>query len=88
VTDHGRAVWTVRAYADTRIVFSSDYTSRANRPGLTFLRAVDSASDGAVRAVIANRAGATFFLTPARDRVVFSFDEDGDRAGLYVAPLP
>ena len=87
-TIHGRAVWLGRGYADTRIVFSGDTTTRPDRPGLSVLRAVDSAADKATPTVIATSAGATFFLTQARDRVVFSFNDGGDRAGIYAAPLP
>jgi hypothetical protein len=87
VTAHGDGVWAVRATAGARIVFNDQYVAVPKRPGRAVLRAVDTA--GAARpTTIATDAGADFFLTQARDRVVFSFDDGSDRAGLYVAPLP
>jgi len=83
---HGRGVWTTRAYADTRVVFTSDFVPLPERRGRTVLRAADTVA--AASSVIATFAGPDFFLTPERDRVVFSFNDGSDRAGLYVAPLP
>ncbi len=85
-TIHGRAVWTTRAYSDARVVFTSDFVPLPERRGRTVLRTADTA--GTASSIIATFAGPDFFLTPERDRVVFSFNDGSDRAGLYVAPLP
>jgi len=85
---HGTRVWTTRGYADARVVFTSDYVPIPERPGRAVLRAVDTGSPDAVPQVLATFAGADFALTPARDAVVFSFNDGTERAGLYIAPLP
>jgi hypothetical protein len=85
---YGQRVWITRAYADTRVAFTSDYVPVPERPGRAVLRVADTADGGAASSIIATFAGADFFLTPARDRVVFSFNDGTDRAGLYVASLP
>jgi hypothetical protein len=88
VAEHGRGVWITRAYAGTRAVFTSDYVPFPERAGLAMLRAADTADATATATVIASPVGADFALTKARDRVVFSLQDGGDLAGLYVAPLP
>jgi hypothetical protein len=88
VATYGQNVWTTIAYADSRIVFTSDYLPVPKRPGLAVLRVADTADDGAPTTVIATSAGPDFALTPARDAVVFSFNDGSDRSGLYSAPLP
>jgi hypothetical protein len=87
-TVHGERVWTVNAYAHSRVVFSADYAAVPKRPGHVTLAAADTSS-GAAPTVIATDAGAYGFVTAARDRVVFSFHgAAGDGPGLYVASLP
>jgi hypothetical protein len=84
----GRRVWYTRAYADTRVAFTSDYVPVPERPGRAVLRVADTADGGDTSSIIATFAGADFFLTAAGDRVVFSFNDGTARAGLYVASLP
>jgi hypothetical protein len=83
---HAEGVWSQRAYAGTRIVYANQYVPVPDRPGLVELHTVDTA--GGLPAAVARPAGATYVLTAARDRVVFTFDDGSDRRGLYVAPLP
>ncbi|HTA19148.1 MAG TPA: hypothetical protein VK989_07630, partial [Polyangia bacterium] len=85
-TIHGRGVWTTRGYSGARVAFTSDYVPLPERRGRAVLRTVDTA--GTASSIIATFAGPDFSLTPERDRVVFSFNDGSDRAGLYVAPLP
>jgi hypothetical protein len=83
----GHDEWTLRAYADSRVVFTDSYLPQAKRGGRAVLRAADASSSDAP-SVIASYAGADFALTAARDRVAFSFNDGSARAGLYLAPLP
>jgi hypothetical protein len=85
---HGERVWTLNAYAGSRIVFSADYADVPERVGRATLEAVDTSSGGAPT-VIATDAGAYAYVTGAGDQVVFSFHAAaGSGPGLYTAPLP
>jgi hypothetical protein len=67
----------------------ADYVVVPERTGLVTLRARDAAagSDGPAT-VIATDATADFYLTAARDQIVYSSRADSAAAGLYAAPLP
>lgn len=83
----GAGGWTVRGYAGARVVYTDQYTPVAKRPGRAVLRTLDL-STGDPPTVVATHAGAYFYLSQARDRVAFSFNDGSAQSGLYVAPLP
>jgi hypothetical protein len=83
----GQGGWTVASAGGSRIVFSDTYTPIAKRPGRGVLRVADLASD-APPAIIATHAGANFYLTHARDQVLFSFNDGSPQSGICAAPLP
>ena len=84
---YGEIGWTVRAYAGSRIVFTDQYAPVAKRTGRAVLRTLD-VSGGGSPVVVATHAGAYFYLTQAKDRVAFSFNDGSAQSGLYLAPLP
>ena len=84
---YGQGGWSVLAYAGSRVVFTDAYAPVAKRPGRAVLRTLDFSKGGAP-AVVATHAGAYFYLTQAKDRVAFSFNDGSPQAGLYLAPLP
>jgi hypothetical protein len=86
-TVYGQGGWTVFAYAGSRVVFTDQYAPVAKRPGHAVLRTLDFSTGGAP-AVVATHAGAYFYVTQAKDRVAFSFNDGSPQAGLYLAPLP
>jgi hypothetical protein len=86
-TTLGTGVWSALAYADTRVVFLSDYSPVPEGRGRGVLRAADTASAGAP-IVLATAVGGAFMLTPRGDAVVYSVNDGTERAGLYVTPLP
>jgi len=83
----GPGGWTVASAGGARVVFTDAYTPIAKRPGRGVLRVADLAS-GAPPAIVATHAGATFYLTHARDQVLFSFNDGGPQSGIYAAALP
>ena len=84
---YGQGGWSVLAYAGSRVAFTDEYAPVAKRPGRAVLRTLDLSTGGAP-AVVATHAGAYFYLTHAKDRVAFSFNDGSPQAGLYLAPLP
>ena len=86
-TVYGQGGWTVLAYAGSRVVFMDQYAPVAKRAGRAVLRTLDFSTGGAP-ALVATHAGAYFYLTQAKDRVAFSFNDGGPQSGLYLAPLP
>ena len=87
VTEHAKNVWTVSAYAGSRVVFNDDYVPVPKRLGRATLRTVDTALSDAP-AIIATHAGSTFVMNQAKDHVFFSFDDGTEKSGVYAAPLP
>jgi hypothetical protein len=83
----GGGGWTVVGVGGARIVFTDGYTPIAKRPGRGVLRFADLAS-GEAPAIIATHAGADFYLTHARDQVLFSFNDGSPQSGIYAAPVP
>ncbi len=83
----GRDVVTVAASSGAHVLYTDGYTLVGRRPGRTVLHAADL-STGAGPTVLATDAGGAFYLTRARDRVVYSFDDGSPRAGIYVADAP
>jgi hypothetical protein len=83
----GPGGWTVASAGGARIVFTDAYTPIAKRPGRGVLRVADLPS-GAAPTILATHAGATFYLTHARDQVLFSFNDGSPQSGIYTAALP
>jgi hypothetical protein len=83
----GQEGWIVRATGGARVVYTDQYTPVAKRPGRAVLRTLDLAGD-APPTIVATHAGAYFYLSKARDRVAFSFNDGSAQSGLYVAPIP
>ncbi len=83
----GQGAVTVAATSGARILYTDASTLGAGGSGRSVLNAADLAT-GAAPVVLATDAGASFYLTRARDRVVYAFDDGGPRAGIYVAAVP
>jgi hypothetical protein len=85
----GHGVWVAWGYRQTGVVLGADFASVPERPGRVTIQTRDAAAGGGDQpTTIAANAGADFFLTAARDRVVLSVPGTSGAAGLYVAPLP
>src|SRR5690242_6239258 len=64
-------------------------STRSDRGGRASERRIEAGSVALREGlVIPTDAGADFFLTEARDRLAFSFNDGSARAGVYVADLP
>jgi hypothetical protein len=81
----GSNVWENYAATGTKVVFNQNY-DRTNQ--LADIAVADVAST-APATVLVTQADAYFFLSPARDKVVYSWsDQPGGQEGVWVAPVP
>ncbi len=87
---HGTKVWNSWAGTGTLVVYNDNYKSSPKSSlgdGRADLRVLDVAKSDAAM-LLAAQAEADFYLTAAKDKVVFALQQGGaDQQGIYVAPL-
>jgi hypothetical protein len=90
----GQTVWLNFSTSGTKILFNDNWSNGINGgnqgAGQADLEAIDTAQSAPKPKTLAGQADAYFYLTAAKDKVVYSwsYDNTSPLAGLYVVPVP
>jgi hypothetical protein len=86
----GTNVWSSLSPSLAKVVFSANYVPdpAMMKNGRGDLQVVDSASATATPTEIAAQADVDYFLSHARDRIVYTTEAWAGQEGLYVVPVP
>ncbi|MFI5288544.1 MAG: hypothetical protein ACHQ17_02795 [Polyangia bacterium] len=83
--------WLSYAATGGKVIYNDNWVSITvgmTNTGRADLRMIDLSQATSTPVLIATQADELFSLSAERDKVVYTFSEAADKAGLYVAPVP
>jgi len=84
----GSSVWLGFAAGGAKVVFNDNWKPDPQSAGHADIEVIDLSSKGATPMLIAEQAAADILVTVDHTRVVYGFDLDMSRAGIYTASIP